>query len=153
MEYDPSSPVLGKKYWVLFKKRWAHKLVTRRGQKFAMDRSNSLTYSNVKQMYDQVYSCMVDAGVAYVSDEFVSDYPGPLKTKYHLKHPEMCLVIDELGSNSSQRGDGHIGGQKYQCEIGTVPQIKASHSNERHFAVLGFTSLSGEVVMCLIIMA
>ena len=46
-EYFPSSPVLGKKYWLLFKKRWAHKLVTKRGQKFAMDRSNSLTYSNV----------------------------------------------------------------------------------------------------------
>ena len=66
--------------------------MTRRGQKFAMDRSNSLTYSNVKQMYDQVYSCMMDAVVAYVSDEFVSDYPGPLKIKYHLKHPAVLQV-------------------------------------------------------------
>ena len=31
MEYDPSSPVLGRKYWMLFKKRWSHKLVTMRG--------------------------------------------------------------------------------------------------------------------------
>ena len=153
MEYDPASPVLGKKYWLLFKKRWSHKLVTKRGQKFAIDRSNSLTYANVKQMYDQVYNCLVDAGVAYVSDEYCDDYPGPLRTKYHLKHPEMCLVVDEVGSNSSQRGDGHIGGQKYQCENGMVPQIKASHSNERHFTTLGFTNLRGEPVLCLVIIA
>ena len=108
MEYDPLSPVLGKKYWSLFKKRWSHKLVSKRGQKFALDRSNALTYANVKQMYDQVYSCMVDAGVARMSEEYCDDYEGPLRTKYHLTHPEMCLVVDEVGSNSSQRGDGHI---------------------------------------------
>ena len=56
-------------------------------------------------------------------------------------------------SNSSQRGDSHIGGQKYQCEKGMIPQIKASHSNERHFTTLGFTSLSGEAALCLIIIA
>ena len=118
---DPFSPVLGKKYWSLFKKRWSHKLVSKRGQKFALDRSNALTFSNVKQMYDQVYSCMVDAGVACCSDEFCDDYTGPLRTKYHLTHPEMCLVVDEVGTNSLQQGDGHIGGQKYQCEKGTMP--------------------------------
>ena len=153
MEYDPSSPVLGKKYWMLFKKRWSHKLVTMRGQKFAMDRSNALTYSNVKQMYDQVYDCMVSAGVARISNEYSEEYPGPLKTRYHLTHPEMCLVVDEVGSSSCQRGDGHIGGQKYLCEQGMVPQIQASHSNERHFTTLGFTSLSGHPVLCLIIIA
>ena len=153
MEYIPSSPVLGKKYWLLFKKRWSHKLVTKRGQKFAMDRSNSLTYANVKQMSVQVYNCMVEAGVASMLDDFSDEYPGTLRTKFHLKHPDMCLVVDEVGCNSSQRGDGHICGQKYQCESGTIPQINASHSNERHFTTLCFTSLSGEVVMCLIIMA
>ena len=41
--FDDNTPVLGKKYWQLFNKRWKHKLVSRRGQKFAIDRSNSLT--------------------------------------------------------------------------------------------------------------
>ena len=49
---------------MLFKRRWAHKLVTKRGQKFAMDWSNALTYLNVRKMYDEVYDCMVYAGVA-----------------------------------------------------------------------------------------
>ena len=33
---DDISSVLGRKYWLLFIKRWRHKLVTRRGQKFAI---------------------------------------------------------------------------------------------------------------------
>ena len=64
MEYFQGSPVLGKKYWALFKRRWAHKLVTKRGQKFAMDCSNALTFANVKKMYDEVYKYVADAGVA-----------------------------------------------------------------------------------------
>ena len=152
MEYFEGSPVLGKKYWVLFRKRWAHKLVTKRGQKFAMDRSNALTYSNVKKMYDEVYDCMVDAGVAQCFDQPSSLDHKQLKTRYHLTHPQMCLVVDEVGSNILQRGDGHIGGQKYVCEIGTVPQNKVSH-NDRHFTVLGFTALDGSPVLCVIIIA
>ena len=63
-EYRENTSVLGAKWWSLFKKRWAHKLVTKRGQKFALDRSSLLTYSNVKKMYDNVYDCMVECGVA-----------------------------------------------------------------------------------------
>ena len=36
-ELNENSPVLGKKWWQLFKKRWWHCLVTKRGQKFAID--------------------------------------------------------------------------------------------------------------------
>ncbi len=78
-----------------------------------MDRSNAFTYSKVKQMYNQVYDSMVSAGVACVTNEHSKDYPGPLKTKYYLTYPEMCLVVDEVGSSISQRGDRHIGGLKY----------------------------------------
>ena len=28
-EYNPNAPVLGKKYWQLFKRRWTHRVVTR----------------------------------------------------------------------------------------------------------------------------
>ncbi len=34
-----------------FNKRWKHKLVSKQGQKFAMDKNNALTYSNVCQIY------------------------------------------------------------------------------------------------------
>ena len=38
-----------------------------------------------------------------------------LKCTHNIVHPEMCLVVDEAGANLSQKGDGHIGGQKYIC--------------------------------------
>ena len=114
--------------------------MTKRGQKFALDRSSALTYQNVKKMYDDVYNCMVECEVAVKLDQPSHEYTGKLATKYVLVHPEMCLVVDEVGSNISQRGDGHIRGKKYCCEFGSIPQNKASH-NDRHFTCLGFTSL------------
>ena len=78
-------------------------------------------------MYDEVYKCMADARVARLLNELSSYYQGLLKTPYHLTHPEMYLVVDEVGSNISQQGDSYIGGQKYVYEIGTVPQNKVSH--------------------------
>ena len=36
-EYNKDLPLLGRKWWKLFKNRWAHWLVTKRGQKFALD--------------------------------------------------------------------------------------------------------------------
>ena len=103
-------------------------------------------------MYSDVYECMVECGVATKLNEYSFEYPGDLKTKYHLKHPEMCLVVDEVGCNISQRGDGHVRGTKFCCEIGSIPQNKASH-NDRHFTCLGFTALSGEPVLCVVIIA
>ena len=41
-----------------------------------------------------------------------------------IDHPWMCPVVDEVGSNLSQKGDRHIGGQKYMCAKGIIPQIK-----------------------------
>jgi len=150
--YDDDTPVLGKKYWQLFNRRWKHKLVSRRGQKFAIDRSNSLTYRNVKKMYDDVYSALVESGNAIKTQQCTSKYDGILKTHYHLIHPQNCLVVDEVGSDTSQKGDGHIAGAKYYCGRGWVPQNQSS-SNDKHFTMLGFTALSGEPVMCLIIIA
>ena len=118
-----------------------------------MDCNNALTFANVKKMYDEVYKCMADAGVVRFLNEPSSHYQGLLKTPFHLTHPEMCLVLDEVGSNFSQWGDGHIGGQKYVCEeIGTVPQNTVSH-NDRHFTVLGFTALDGSPVLCMVFIA
>ena len=75
-----------------------------------------------------------------------------LKCTHQIIHPDMCLVVHEVGSNLSQKGDGHIGGQKYVCERVTVPQNKVEH-RKSHFTLLGFTSLSGDPVLCVVIMA
>ena len=105
-----------------------------------------------KKMYDEVYDCMVDYGLARCFDQPSSLNLPHLKTKYHLTHSEMCLVVQEVGRNISQKGDSHIGGQKYVCQIETVPENKISH-NDCHFIALEFTAFGGSPVLCVIIIA
>ena len=155
--------MLGLNYWNGFKNRWEHVLTSKRGQKFALDRSNATTFTNMEKMYDEIYDAFVECGVAIKLDvPVLMDAKGntvtdPLdafgtKCTHKLMHPDICLVVDEVGSNLSQKGDGHVGGQKFVCRKGSVPQVKVQHS-ERHFTLLGFTALNGEPVLCLIIVS
>ena len=64
--------------------------------------------------------------------------------------PNMCIVFDEVGGNTSQKGDGHKGEAKYVCEIGSIPQQKMSEKDKK-FTVLGLTCLDGKPLMCVII--
>ena len=69
-------------------------------------------------MYDEVYDAMEECGVALKLDHPVfQDEKGSicderssfgLKITHNTIHPEMYLVVDEVGSNLSQIGDGHI---------------------------------------------
>ena len=104
---------LGLSYWRGFKKRWEHRLTCKRGQKFALDRSCAATFGNFAKMYDEVYESMVECGVASVLPEPVymnrdgDDTTTNIKGYFGLRctrkiiHPDMCLVVDEVGSNLS----------------------------------------------------
>ena len=72
-----------------------------------------------------------------------------LPCTYKIIHPDMCLVV---GSNLSQKSDGHVGGRKVMCEKHCTTQDQLQHK-EKNFTLLGFTSLSGDPVLCLIIIA
>ena len=156
------SAKLGQNYWKGFLRRWGNVLTSKRGQKFALDRSNATTFTNINKMYDEVYEALVESGLAtQLNESIYMDRIGNVATKHEafgakcthtLDHPDMCLVVDEVGSNLSQKGDGHVGGQKFVCAKGTIPQVKVQHS-ERHFTLLGFTALSGEPVLCLIVIS
>ena len=56
--------LLGRGYFKGFKKRNAHRIVSKRGQKYEMDRDNWTTFRNFSNMYDHVIEEMYDAGVA-----------------------------------------------------------------------------------------
>jgi hypothetical protein len=45
--------------------------------------------------------------------------------------PEWILFADESGFNTSQKKDGHVGGQKFAVERGTTPQTMASKTDHR----------------------
>ena len=127
-----------------------------------MDRANATNYTNFPKMYEEVYEAMGECKLAIkLKSPCFKDSKGNicdernafgLKYTHHITHPEMCLVVDEVRSNLSQKGDSHIGGQKYTCEAGTIPQIKVQYSG-KHFTLLSFTALSGAPVLCVIIIA
>ena len=73
-------------------------------------------------MYDEVYDAMVEAGVAKKLEVPIwVDQDGNAceeiqafgrKATHELTRPDMVVFVDEVGCNTSQVGDGHVGGQK-----------------------------------------
>ena len=131
--------------------------MTKRGEKFVLNRHDWMTYENIKQMYDVIYDEMLDAKVAFLLDKPIyTDLQGTLVDEtecfgliQHMKitKPSFIAFADESGFSTSQKKDGHVGGQKLVVESGTVPQIMASTTDNK-FTLLPFTSASGEAVCC-----
>ena len=150
-----------KGWWKGFLRRNENKLVTKRGEKFALNRHDWTTLPNIKQMYDVIYDEMVDSCVA-VSLQHpiftdINGIPEDHETKrfglaqpIKITKPEWILFADESGFNTSQKRDGHVGGQRFVVERGTTPQTMASTTDHK-FTLLPFTSASGEAVCCAII--
>jgi hypothetical protein len=47
-------------------------------------------------------------------------------------------MADEVGGDTSQKGDGHVGGVKFLCAPGIVPSFGTS-KNSNHFTTMCFT--------------
>lgn len=154
--------VLGQAWYRGFWKRNKHLLERKKGQKFARERSEWSVYRNFVQMYDEVYEAMVYAGVAIELAEPVwvnekqeeTDEQGKFgqKATHLLVRPDYVIFVDECGCNTSQEGDGAVGGERKIVIRGTVPKESAS-TNSTHFTLLGFTAATGEPVMCAVIIA
>ena len=125
-----------------------------------MDRDNWSSFSNFVDMYDNIYNEMLFAGVAeginqpiwvdreglYCKEE---DSYGRMIT-YRLLHPDNCFVADEVGANTSQKGDGRNGGERFVTEKGSTVKIRCS-TKDHHFTLMGITALTGDPVMCVVI--
>jgi hypothetical protein len=74
------------------------------------------------------------------------------KTKHVLTHPKRVLFIDEVGANTIQKQDGHIGRRKIVIVKGMCPPEHNAYT-DCHFTVLGFTTNSGEPVICAVVVA
>ena len=48
-------------------------------------------------------------------------------------------------------GDGHVGGELFLAEKGTIPQNKTSKTSKR-FTLIDLTAFTGEPVICIIIL-
>ena len=151
---------VGVGYWRAFKKRNKHLIRSKKGKRYELNRANWSTYANFAQMYEQIYDEMEEAGLAVkfaspkwmdkLGNEVLKENSFGCMVTHDLLFPEMCLVMDEVGGNTSQKGDGHKGGQLMICAKDMVPQQKAS-TNDKHFTLLGLTALTGDPVMCVLI--
>ena len=103
-------------YWKAFKRRNSHLICSKRGKKYELDRDKWTTYHNFASMYTHDYEAMEGASIAKVLDEPVwMDKDGNLcsedesfgcKVTHALQYPGMAFVMDEVGGNTSQKGDG-----------------------------------------------
>ncbi len=122
---------LGMQYWKNFLKRNSHRIVSKRGEKFASNRADWSTYKIFEEMYNHIYIEMEDAGLTAPFDSpvlmdlngnIVADGEGESTTHFGLPvthqliHPDHLLFMDEIWINTNQKGDGHVGGEKYLCE-------------------------------------
>jgi hypothetical protein len=67
-----------------------------------------------------------------------------------LIHPDWLISVDEVGSNTSQMKDGQVGGKLFLFGTDARPQQRAA-IKDSHLTVVGFTSASGQLLMCAII--
>ena len=113
-------PTVSRGYWYSFMKRNRHRIVSKRGQKYELDRQNWTTYANFADMYNHCAIEMEHAGVAKRLDKLiwmtkdgvecnVDDAYG-CRVTHTITRPEMCLCGDEVGANICMAGDGHVGG-------------------------------------------
>ena len=153
---------VSKSFFRNFMKRNGHRLRSKVGRRYAFDRSNFTSYLNFRDMYDQIEQVLVeDCNIA-------SRYPEPvwmnqkgeivmnenesvgLKCNINITRPDMCITLDEVGCNLTQEKDGAKGGELFLCGVDEVP-YQTSATKGCHFTCLGLTTLSGEGVMCVVI--
>ena len=153
---------VGQKFWYNLKRRYYTVIDSKKGQKFELDRSSWTTYHNFDQMYVEVAKEMIEAGVAKIFPTPVwMDRDGNIVEEensygcmvtHDIVRPECCFALDEVGGNTSQKGDGQVGGEKLVCGKNEAPQ-KSINVKSKHYTVMGITAFTGEVVMCVIIFA
>ena len=161
--HSDNQPLLGKNWYNGFMQR--HKDILRKGRARTKDinRQAWVTYENFSNMYDTVYDTMVKAGVAKKLPEAVwRDRDGfivpteedafGMKSVYVLEHPEYCAYVDETGSNTNQKADGHVGGRRFVFLQGETEVGRLGAINDLHFTTLVFTAGTGEPIMCAVIL-
>jgi hypothetical protein len=161
--YKEGQPLVGDGWYRRFVRRNDDKLRRTKALVRDINRQTWVTYDNFESMYECVYDRMVQAGIAKRLPEKVwRDREGLIvdseenafgkATEYEITHPHMLLTVDETGSNTNQKLDGHVGGElflvgAYQKEVGTL-----GSATDIHFTVMVFTSGTGHAVMVAVIL-
>ena len=157
--------LLGKSWYRQFLKGNADVLSTGKGFQKHSARMDWTMYQNIETMYNLVYEAMVQAGIAehlpedahyYVNKENkvvqTEEEAAGLRCTMKLIRPDWLIFGDEVGTDTCQESDGHIGGQTYLQFAGQKISLTSSKASGR-FTVIGLTAATGEPVMCVVVMA
>ena len=131
-------------------KRYAHRLQSKRGKKYELERASWSTYLNFVEMYDAIEDQLIKAGVATRlpspqamdrSGKAVDDSKDAFgyKVTCEITHRHMIFVGDEVGANINYTGDGNRGGEKQVVQRG----CEANAGQARANAVAGGSVLRG----------
>lgn len=130
------------------------------------------TYENFANMYEGVYSSMVNASIAELLEEEImynkigeitinqeemfgrpTKYKITRPTKYKITRPDYLLFVDKTGCNTNMKEDGFAGGQLFVLPVDMSSQSgRNCATTDIHFTVLCFTSATGEPVLCAVIL-
>jgi len=153
---------LGEAYWAAFMRHNQHRITNKRGEKFASSRADWSTHENFEDMYNHIYDEMVSAGIAVPLQSAVcmdihgnivdrdSNTVFGLPVEHILAHPDHLLFMDEMGLDTNQKKDGHVGGKKFVCEHGTRPKIGVS-TTDHWFTIILIIAANGNTVCCVVI--
>ena len=128
-------------------------------KKYELCRDKWSTYSNFRQMYEHIIKELVQAKIATKLNKPVwQDADGNTveednvlgcRVLHKIIKPKWCVVGDETSGNLSMKNDG--GRPRFLCGRGDVPRHKSSE-NDRLFTTIGLTLLTGEPLMCVVVM-
>jgi len=157
--------LLGDQWYANYKRRHKEVLNTGKGTRQHSVRREWCTYHNFEDMYQRVYEQLVLSGIAKhlpENEHFWVDTAGCRvdsenkaaghKCTMEMKHPDYLLFGDEVGSDTAQDGDGHIGGKTY-ITIGNRRIELASSKSSNRFTLIDLTAANGDPVMCIVIIA
>jgi hypothetical protein len=127
---------VGKNWWWSFKKQHAHQIVSKKGEKFALNCAEWTKLSNIKQMYEYFYNEMIEAHIVsppahpvymdHAGNEVEESERFGFLQEMAIDHPDYILFADESGCQTNQKQDGYVGNRKYIVEQGTAPQVICS---------------------------
>jgi hypothetical protein len=135
-----ATPVLGHGYWRGFLKRNKHLISSKKAVKFDTKRGEWCTYLNMKEMHYEVYTSLVDCGLAIKHDVPVwrndagevvhKENSVGCESEYELVHLNLLLFVDEVGSNTHKQKIETLE-VKFFCVQNT-----ADHSNKQQQRIL-----------------
>jgi hypothetical protein len=132
---DYSLGSLGLRYWHYYCRRNADIISAKKAVRVGIKRDDWSRLENFKDVYDDIYGRLWEADIAEKLDEPVWRYKENIivethaeaygqHTQYSLLHPEYLGMVDEVGENISQKGDGNTGGQQFMVANDMPAQVQ-----------------------------